>query len=163
MIKLRQAVLISFFILCCLNSGCQPLESDSSSENGLASTQSVLHPSAVQIVQKLQQSQFTCEGHGRELYPLYYQCDRTDVSTFLYADDKGQLEGIRIFGSTSDSAEWILSSLELVTDQADRLAEHFTKDVLAQRSHQIDGLILEWEADGDKGIFRISPSSAKRN
>ena len=153
-------LVVLFGLFGCSQPESSPSANSATDDSATSVSVSVIHPQASRLVDSLKKSHFECAGHGRELYPLYYECQLADLSMYLYADDRGQVEGIRVFGPKANQREWVRNALDLITQQADSLSAIFP-EVLEKADLMIaNDLVLEWEPNGQRSIFRISPVSA---
>ncbi len=120
--------------------------------------------SAVQVRDILIEQGFECTAEGRELYPLLFDCARTGaLHIYLYADDRGRLEGIRAFGPQNTS--WLPIPISLLFDAV--LSDSLVHELQSQPGPSsriiLGSRLLEWESGNVPSILRISPLSAVRN
>ena len=120
--------------------------------------------SAVQVRDVLIEQGFECAAEGRELYPLLFDCARSEaLHIYLYADDRGRLEGIRAFGPQNTS--WLPIPLSLLFDPV--LSDSLVQELRSQPGPSsriiLGSRLLEWESGNVPSILRISPLSAVRN
>jgi|GEM_PF-1817011 len=154
----RSLVLV-FAVL--FSSACQdaPRESNSNSE-----------PSAFEILAKplsviFEDSGFSCSERGRELYPLYYECvDDTEIRAYLYANDRNQLEGLRVFAPLAAGYEILLDLAETVLSETDlaRLQRELADGEANAFEFQSSHSIVEWVVESDGAILRISAPGARQ-
>ena len=121
---------------------------------------------APQLQAKMELAGFVCLREGRELYPFLYDCSKEkNLHVYVYANDRSQIEGVRVFGPTKSDPDWITETLELVfqppiTSKIQRAMES-TK--YQPSVFHLDGFVFEYLKEDDRSIFRISPSDAIRS
>ena len=123
----------------------------------------VLSESAIKIRDLLLEQQYRCNAEGRELYPLLYACDRNDFpAIYLYADERGRLEGIRAFVSGTHQDNWMRIPLDLVftRSRSDSIAKAISHSDSIKRTIRTGSTIIEFEHSEQGFILRISPQSA---
>ena len=131
------------------------------------SSSTYLLDSAVKVKDRLVDQNFECIAKGRELYPILFECSGSDslngLGVFLYADDRGRLEGVRAFGPENTS--WLPVTLSLIYDPVvtDSLFDLLQTSPAATSQIILDSTLLEWESESVPFILRISPLSAIRN
>ena len=151
---------IVLIVIVCAGMGCASRQTESTPFDD----RTFLLNRAVDLRDDLKSQGFTCLEKGRELYPELFDCTNQDsLGIYLYADDRGRLEGIRGFGP--GNTEWIRIPLSLIydVDVVDSISTALSSPEVTPSRIFRGSHLLEWESSGVHSILRISPRSAIRN
>jgi len=117
--------------------------------------------SAAIAARTLSEWNFDCLAEGRERYPSHYSCTHMDESrsgsVVLYADDRNELVGIRVFAPAPES---ILFKIGFTLAFGDGWQNLIDSDWASAETHRtIDDILVETGRDPSGLFIRLTPVS----